>query len=210
MKILKLITGYFGRATQRPGKSSGQWDPARQDLFSVYLDLIQKHPQVKALKTFVETGTFQGETVRKMERFFEKLITIEIDPRLHEEAKARYPSPKIHYILGDSATELEKTARELSEPALFYLDAHFSGTGTGKGAKDVPLIEEMEILGQRKYADCIIVDDLRLFGTHANQEDWSAVTRESILGVFGHQNFDSFEQGDKLILLRRAIRSDSH
>ena len=63
MKILKVITGYFGRATQRPGESSGRRDPTRQDLFSVYLDLIQKNPQVKALKTFVETGNFQAETV---------------------------------------------------------------------------------------------------------------------------------------------------
>jgi hypothetical protein len=102
-------------------------------------------------------------------------------------------------------TELGKISQELSRPTLFYLDAHFSGAGTGKGVKDVPLIEEMEILGKRPHLDCIIVDDVRLFGTRANQEDWSAVTRDSILRLLGHYELEIFEQGDKLILLKCPI-----
>jgi hypothetical protein len=185
-----------------PGESSERCNHGRQDLVAVYLDLIRNHPQMKALKTFVETGTFQAETVRKMERFFDQLITIEIDPKLHAAAQNKHPSPKIRYIRGDSVGELRKLAQELQQPALFYLDAHFSGEGTGRGSKDVPLIEEMKILGKRNQPDCIIVDDLRLFGTHRNQEDWSAVTRDSILQAIGTQELQFFEQGDKLILLR--------
>jgi len=209
MLIQKLVRRLFGKTKPEKVEAQARIE-GRKDVLEVYQQLRIRYPHIHTLKTFVETGTFQGETVRKMERFFEMLITIEIDPKLHQEARARYPSPKILYVLGDSVKELGKISRELSHPALFYLDAHFSGAGTGKGAKDVPLIEEMEILAQRNYADCIIVDDLRLFGTHANQEDWSAVTRESILRNFGHQNLDTFEQGDKLILLRRPIRADSH
>jgi len=177
----------------------------RKDLLEIYQQLRIRYPQIQALKTFVETGTFHGETVRKMEPFFERLITIEIDLKLHQEARARHPSPKILYVLGDSVTELRKTCQELYHPTLFYLDAHFSGAGTGKGVKDVPLVEEMEVLGKRPYLDCIIVDDIRLFGTRANQEDWSAVTRDSILQALGHYELEMFEQGDKLILLKRPI-----
>lgn len=182
----------------------------REDVWKVYQDLRVRHPQIRFLRTFVETGTFRGETIRKMERWFETLYTIEIDPKLHREAKARYPSPKIHYLLGDSVAKLRIISRQLSDPALFYLDAHFSGTGTGKGAKDVPLIEELEILAQRHQEDCIIVDDLRLFGTHRNEEDWSEVTRDSILRAFGRRDLETIEQGDKLVLLLRPSQAHSH
>lgn len=174
----------------------------RQELLEIYKLLRAERPAVRGLKIFVETGTFQGENIRKLEPYFDVLYTIEIDPKLHAEAKAKHPSSKIHYILGDSSIELRKISEEIQQPALFYLDAHFSGEGTGRGSKDVPLIEEMEILGKRNQLDCIIVDDLRLFGTHRNQEDWSAVTRNSILQAFGVQNLHFFEQGDKLILLQ--------
>jgi len=204
MLIQKLVKKIFGKT--RPEKDEAQARiQGRKDVLEVYQELRIRYPHIHALKTFVETGTFQGETVRKMERFFEKLITIEIDPKLHLEAKDRHPSPKILYVLGDSVKELEKISQELSEPTLFYLDAHFSGAGTGKGAKDVPLIEEMEILGKRPHRDCIIVDDVRLFGTHANHEDWSAVTRDSVLQMFGRHGLETFEQGDKLIILRHPI-----
>ena len=204
MIIQKLTQILFKKA--RPEKEQFKTlIPGRRDLLEIYQQLRIDYPHTQALKTFVETGTFHGETVRKMEPFFERLITIEIDPKLHQEARARHPSPKVLYVLGDSVTELGKICQELSHPTLFYLDARFSGAGTGKGGKDVPLIEEIEILGKRPHLDCIIVDDIRLFGTHANQEDWSAVTRDSILQVFGHYELEIFEQGDKLILLKRPI-----
>jgi hypothetical protein len=182
----------------------------RQEFLEIYKLLRAEHPSVRGLKTFVETGTFQGENIRKLEPYFDILYTIEIDPKLHAEAKARHPSVKIRYVLGDSSVELRKISKEIQQPALFYLDAHFSGEGTGRGSKDVPLIEEMEILGKRNHPDCIIVDDLRLFGTHRNQEDWSAVTRNSILQAFGAQDLQFFEQGDKLILLRSPESHPGH
>ena len=182
----------------------------RQEFLEIYKLLREEHPSVRGLKTFVETGTFQGENIRKLEPYFDILYTVEIDPKLHAEAKAKHPSVKIRYVLGDSSVELRKISEEIQQPALFYLDAHFSGEGTGRGSKDVPLIEEMEILGKRNHPDCIIVDDLRLFGTHRNQEDWSAVTRNSILQAFGAQDLQFFEQGDKLILLRSPESHPGH
>jgi len=182
----------------------------RQEFLEIYKLLLVERPAVRGLKTFVETGTFQGENIRKLEPYFDVLYTIEIDPKLHAEAKAKHPSLKIHYVLGDSSVELRKISEEIQQPALFYLDAHFSGEGTGRGSKDVPLIEEMEILRKRNQPDCIIVDDLRLFGTHRNQEDWSAVTRNSILQAFGAQDLQIFEQGDKLILLRSPESHPGH
>jgi hypothetical protein len=53
--------------------------------------------------------------------------------------------------------------------------------------------------------NCIIADDIRLFGARASQEDWSAVTRDSILRLLGHYELEIIEQGDKLILLKCPI-----
>jgi len=203
--IIKNLRRFFFKKARPEKEQLKTLIPGRRDLLEIYQKLRIRYPHTQTLKTFVETGTFHGETIRKMEPFFERLITIEIAPKLHQEARTRHPSPKILYILGDSVTELGKISQELSHPTLFYLDAHFSGAGTGKGVKDVPLIEEMEILGKRPHLDCIIVDDVRLFGTRANQEDWSAVTRDSILRLLGHYELEIIEQGDKLILLKCPI-----
>jgi hypothetical protein len=53
----------------------------------------------------------------------------------------------------------------LNEPVLFWLDGHYSGEGTGAGAEDSPVIQEVEHILQSRanYRDAIIIDDARCF-----------------------------------------------
>src|SRR3990167_3220711 len=47
---------------------------------------------------------------------------------------------------------------------LFWLDAHYSGTGTARGRKDTPIARELKaILTHRVRNHIIIIDDARLF-----------------------------------------------
>lgn len=154
-----------------------------------FLDFcMQKYPDYK-YNTFVETGTWHGETIFGVERFFDKLYTIEIKKELYEEAVERYAGNKITFINGDSSIEMEKLVKTLEDNVVFFLDGHWSKMDTGMGEKEIPLIEEIQAINKYfKKAAIIIIDDLRLFGCGPNLEgdkyhdvDWSYIKEEDVI-----------------------------
>jgi hypothetical protein len=117
------------------------------------------------LKILVETGTFQGDMVEAMRQEFDQIISIEVFPPLHEKAKIRFASyPHIQLLLGDSGVLMPDVVARLTGPALFWLDGHYSGGGTGKGASDTPIMHELKpILSDTRFGHAILIDDARLF-----------------------------------------------
>lgn len=115
----------------------------------------------------IESGTFEGEMARKCRHGFRRIVTIELDPGLAERAArrlARYPN--IQVLNGDSATVLPRVLAGVSEPALFWLDGHYSGTGTARGTSDTPLVQELQaIAGHGVRGHVVLVDDARLLGS---------------------------------------------
>jgi len=78
----------------------------------------------------VETGTFKGNGTRNMANNFEKVITIELDETLHKSTSKAIKEEgftNIDFKLGDSGEVILDLAKTLKEPALFFLDAHWSG-----------------------------------------------------------------------------------
>lgn len=154
-----------------------------------FLDFCkQRYPEYQ-YNTFVETGTWHGETIFEVERFFNKLYTIEIKKELYEEAVERYAGNKITFINGDSSIEMEKLVKTLDDNVIFFLDGHWSKMDTGMGTKEIPLIEEIQAINTYfKQAAIIIIDDLRLFGCGPNLEgdkyhdvDWSYIKEEDVI-----------------------------
>jgi predicted O-methyltransferase YrrM len=127
---------------------------------------LQSYAKEFHLKVLVETGTYEGDTVEALRGDFDRIYSIELDEVLHEKAKDRFKRAKhIELIFGDSATELPGVVRELDQPALFWLDSHYSGGATAKGDKDTPIREELScILDSLERGHVIVIDDARLFG----------------------------------------------
>ena len=66
---------------------------------------------------------------------------------------------------GDSSVELGHIMSILDQPALFWLDGHYSGAETAQGDRDTPIYEELShILEARDRGHVIIIDDARCFG----------------------------------------------
>lgn len=65
------------------------------------------------------------------------------------------------------------------------MDGHYSSGESGRGEKDVPLIEECKIIDEiykSKYA-VILIDDYRLFGT-SKDENWLDITDDNVINSF--------------------------
>lgn len=118
-----------------------------------------------ALRVLVETGTNFGQTVSSAIGTFNTIYSIELDDALWQHASRRFAHrADVRLRRGDSARELSGILAELGEPALFWLDAHYSGDGTARGDRDSPIMQELaSIAAHRIHAHAILIDDARLF-----------------------------------------------
>ncbi len=132
---------------------------------AVKVEVISQAARQFGCKTLVETGTYLGHMIARTRHLFDRLYTIEVDPQLHAKASLRFSAdPAVTVVLGDSARELPKILKELTRPAVFWLDGHYSGGETGKGDLDTPIQTEVEwILRHPVQGHVILVDDARLF-----------------------------------------------
>jgi hypothetical protein len=116
-------------------------------------------------RTFVESGTFYGQTVARVKNQFEKVISFELSRDLFELnalAFSRYEHIEVRF--GDSADLLRGINQRASGRILFWLDGHYSGPGTALGTVVSPILAELDAIQQNGRADdCILIDDARLF-----------------------------------------------
>lgn len=127
-------------------------------------DLIVRLAGANAIRHFVETGTYRGRTAAWAAEHFPSVMTIEFSRELYEAARARYRDVKqIDFRFGDSRRELERIVDELDAPALFWLDAHWSGGATYGAEDQCPLLEEIGIINRSNHESYILIDDARLF-----------------------------------------------
>ena len=157
--------------------------PSIDDLF---LNLIQD--DYTKYNCFIETGTYNGDTIFALEPYFNKLYPIEFSEKYYNNTKNKYSGSKINFLLGDSAVVLESLLPNITDKCIFFLDGHFSGGDTGQSSKDCPLEEEITHINQLYTNDAIIIiDDFRLFGLDKSsgklEEDWSQINKETLLNI---------------------------
>jgi hypothetical protein len=114
----------------------------------------------------IETGTLEGEMIRKVHAAFRRAYTIELDPALARRAARRLARfPGVEVIEGDSTRRLPEVLARVGEPALFWLDGHYSGGVTARGSKDTPLVEELDAIARHGVrGHVVLVDDARCLG----------------------------------------------
>lgn len=135
------------------------------------------------LTVLVESGTFLGDMVAAMLGEFDRIYSIELGDELYERAVQRFRGrDDVELVHGDSATELGSLLSRLRQPALFWLDGHYSEGITARGPKDTPILDELDhILGDRERRHVVLVDDARVFGVdsaYPSIEELSRFVRE--------------------------------
>lgn len=118
------------------------------------------------LRLFVETGTFQGDTLETARKFFPKCHSVEMSPQLHEKAVRRFAGDsKVEVHLSNSPAFLGKFRDEFAAiPTLFWLDAHWCVADETSGEdSQTPLIEEIRAIHKLHPDSVVLIDDARLY-----------------------------------------------
>lgn len=113
------------------------------------------------VRTLVETGTYHGAMIEAVRPWFDRIVSIELDPDLFRAAADKYAhDPGVTVLEGNSATLLAPLVADLAEPAVFWLDAHYSGDGTAFSS--VPILAELNSV-LRSTSHVVLIDDADCF-----------------------------------------------
>jgi tetratricopeptide (TPR) repeat protein len=113
---------------------------------------------------FVETGTFHGDTANWACGIFDEVYSIELSPELHRRAALRLQQHgNLVLLQGDTGIHLANLIGRLKQPALFWLDAHWSLGETAGENDPCPLLRELDIILRSSLPHMLLIDDARLF-----------------------------------------------
>ena len=147
--------------------------------------VVREYAKRLSIKNFIETGTYVGEMVNGVKYNFNRIYSIELDDNLFDKCQKYFRRlSHIKILHGDSSKLLPVLLDNISEPCLFWLDAHYSGGVTAKGEKETPIMSEIEyVLLHCIRNHCILIDDARCF--------------------IGLNDFPSIDEIKEIILIKR-------
>jgi hypothetical protein len=139
------------------------------------------------LTVFIETGTLYGDSTAAALPLFRHVHTIELSADLATGAARRFAGiANLQVYQGDSADALpyvlgQARAQGAGAP-LIWLDGHYSGGGTARGAGgNSPILQELAAVNASGIADAVIlIDDLRMFDDR--EADFGAADPPSLGG----------------------------
>jgi hypothetical protein len=159
--------------------------------------LIRDTQKQYGYNILVETGTYLGYMVSAQKRNFKKIFSIELDHKLHERAVRKFGSRKnIKLIQGDSGEKLADVTKEINEPAIFWLDGHYSGGFTAKGESNCPIWKELDIVFSNRNDHIILIDDARDF---KGENDYPTVEEVKTYIKAKNPNYTVFVENDIII-----------
>ena len=125
---------------------------------------IEEFQKKYGYSILIETGTFLGDMVEAQRNNFKRIFSIELQHALAEKARERFRDvDHIKILQGDSGNLLRTILKEVNEPAIFWLDAHYSGGLTAKGDKECPIYQEIDAIFATRENHLLLIDDARLF-----------------------------------------------
>ena len=141
--------------------------------------VIDTHRKTSGYTTFIETGTYLGDMVAAQRDVFKRIISIELGEALWQQATTRFKNQQhITILRGNSSDVLNSLVQTLTEPAIFWLDAHYSQGITARGNKECPILEELDVIFTGPpLPHILLIDDARCFTGHDDYPTIDTLTR---------------------------------
>lgn len=115
------------------------------------------------LRVFVETGTYQGWTIDALIDRFDRIYSMELHDENYRYCADRFRDrPHVEIIHGNSAEILPDVLARIDQPALLWLDAHYSGEGTASSGID-PIRPELDAVFASPQQHVVYIDDACTF-----------------------------------------------
>jgi hypothetical protein len=151
---------------------------------------------------FVETGTAVGSTSEWASKNFEKVITIEYMDDLYRSCIEKFWNiNNIKLIHGDSSKWIDLIVHNVTEDAVWFLDAHNVNREDGIiPPQETPIIDEIIGIFKSVYSHLVIVDDLRLFGS-----EYGYPHLEEIINLGSQYLFDIEIIEEKDVFIARRV-----
>jgi hypothetical protein len=117
--------------------------------------------------SWIETGTYLGETTEFLAKHFTSIITIEPSLTHFNYTKKRLQRfPNIDILNATSESIFSQILFKAPDQLNIYLDGHFSGDGTFLGGGKEPIWEELATIEKylKKFSKLFVaIDDFRFF-----------------------------------------------
>lgn len=117
--------------------------------------------------TWVETGTFLGQTTQLLAKQNTRVYSIEPDPKLFARARNLFSNHgNVEILSGTSEDVFPTLLPRIKGDVNFWLDGHYSAGITFKGPQDTPILDELECISRNigNFSRiCVLVDDIRCF-----------------------------------------------
>ena len=140
---------------------------------SNYSSPSPQHVKIRILKsnslqnaTWIETGTYLGDTTSKLAKISQKVISIEPQTELSVFASKRLRRHKnVEIINATSESSITDILKSISGPTCFWLDGHYSGDVTFQGSEVSPISAELSAISRylTRNKVVVLIDDFRLF-----------------------------------------------
>lgn len=158
-------------------------------------ELILQLKAQYAVEDFIEAGTYHGATAVWAAAHFDRVTTIEFSRPIYEEMRAEHDGIRnISFVFGDSREALRTILPTLHQPAIFWLDSHWSGGQTYGQNDECPLLEEIEAIISSAHTHFLFIDDARLFASPPPRphriEQWPTI--DKVIGALksaGHSYY---------------------
>ena len=128
--------------------------------------LMKAVKQAYRVETFIETGTYKGETALWAAQQYQQVITCEASFEIFHQAHETFSEyDNIDHRYGHSLETLQKILSDLSGPAIYWIDSHWSVEQTYGENDECPLLDELQIILTHSSESFLFVDDARYFCT---------------------------------------------
>ena len=161
--------------------------------------------------TWIETGTYLGQTTEVLSKHGAFVYSIEPEPTLYANALTRFESAQnVKIINGISEEVFPVLLPKLSGKINFFLDGHYSGGETFAGPNDCPLLDELNFISQnlhRFQAVSILIDDIRLCGKRHSYGLYPSL--DNLVDFARVNNLDWHIEHDIFVANKKSIQTES-
>ena len=118
--------------------------------------------------TWIETGTYKGDTTDFLAKRARLVISIEPSTKLADSAISRFRGRGNVRILNQESEQIfDSLLNDIEGDVSFWLDGHFSAGETFRGVQDTPIRQELDAIESHlsiwKEKVAIFIDDFRYF-----------------------------------------------